>query len=401
MVRPSIFAIAVIVGLVTAGCSGGTAPQSGASLPNVAMDGVRTVSDAADALDAHRASASQNAELAIGATDAFGSIVQSFNDEEEIATALHLSASAPSPAQKDGSCESGVASFAPDRNGDPNSDETLHFYDGRCRWIARDVVRHYAGAGPNDQTIRESVWLFPLGSSTPMAGRSETLKISSATFPASGRAPLRDGFRLIGSSRLSSAGKQIASNSEVVMLPGQGTVTDYCQASAGYSISGIPSLDETFGWQSAAFSGVARATDGQGFATWSATENGDTAQGPIGSLSIAQRAVNAACPMTASTFSLGGAAAKNAFSMPIILTFHRGTLLSLTVANAKMLDGETFDATTATGRQPSDRAYVSGTVKGSHAQIATFHTDAFGDGALTITSTGAQYIIADWIVIGT
>jgi hypothetical protein len=33
--------------------------------------------------------------------------------------------------------------------------------------------------------------------------------------------------------------------------------------------------------------------------------------------------------------------------------------------------------------------------------LATFHTNASGEGTLTITSTGAQYAIADWIVTAT
>jgi hypothetical protein len=33
--------------------------------------------------------------------------------------------------------------------------------------------------------------------------------------------------------------------------------------------------------------------------------------------------------------------------------------------------------------------------------MATFRTDAGGDGTLTITSTGAQYVIANWVVVST
>jgi hypothetical protein len=40
-------------------------------------------------------------------------------------------------------------------------------------------------------------------------------------------------------------------------------------------------------------------------------------------------------------------------------------------------------------------------LRDGRAQVATFHANAAGDGTLTITSTGAQYVIADWIVVGT
>jgi hypothetical protein len=400
-VRPSNILIAVALGFVLAGCSGGFLAPSAGSLPNVGNDGVRTVSDAADALDGQRSTASQNATLAIGATDAFGSLVGGFSEDEETRTALRLSGNAEQRAQRASGCEEGVDFSAPDRYRDPRSDETLLYYDGRCHDLARDVMRRSAPSGPNSETIRESTALFFPGSSAEVASRSETLRIADATFGRNGPTPLRAGLEFSTSSRLATAsGKQAASDSAVVMLPSQGNVTDYCQQSAGYSLTGIPSLDATFGWQTAAFSEVARATDGHGMATWSATENGETFQAPIGSLAIAQSAVEPACPMTATKFSVTGVTAnRSAFSIPISVTFRRGLLESISVAHAKV-GNETLDVTTTANRPRADGDYVRGDIKGDRTELATFHTDGFGDGTLTITSTGAQYVIADWIVVG-
>ncbi len=400
-VRPSNIPIAVALGFVLAGCSGGLIAPNAGSLPNVGTDGVRTVSDAADALDGQRTTASQNATLAIGATDAFGSLVGGFSEDEETRTALRLSGSTEQRVQSATGCQDGVDFSVPDRYRDPRSDETLLYYDGRCHDLARDVMRRAAPSGPNSETIRENAALFFPGSSAEAAARSETLRISDATFGRDGPTPLRAGLELASSSRLATAsGKQTAFDSAVVMLPSQGNVTDYCQQSAGYSVTGIPSLDTTFGWQTAAFSEVARATDGHGMATWSATENGETFQAPIGSLAIAQNAVDQACPMTATEFSVTGTTAgRSAFSIPISVTFRRGLLVSISVAHAK-IGSETLDVTTAANRPRADDAYVRGVIKGVRTELATFHTDGFGDGTLTITSTGAQYVIADWIVVG-
>ncbi len=402
MVRPSIFAIAIALGSVLAGCSGGAFAPGTASLPNVAGDGVQTVSDAADALDGQRTTASQNATLAISATDALGSIVGGFSEDEETRTALRLSGSTEEHAQRMARCDDGVVFSAPDRYRDLRSDETLLYYDGRCRYLARDVMRRAAASGANSETIRESAAIFFPGSSTEVASRTETLRIADASFGRNGPTPLRTGLELSTSSRLATAdGKQTAFDSAVVMLPSQGNVTDYCQQSAGYSITGIPSLDATFGWQTASFSEVARATDGHGMATWSATENGTIFQAPIGSLAVAQNAVAAGCPMTASQFSVtSAAAAKSSFSIPISVTFRRGLLIGISVAHAKV-GSETLDVTTALNRPRADGDYVHGIIKGARTELASFHTDGFGDGTLTITSSGAQYVVRDWIVVGT
>src|SRR5579871_552674 len=65
MARPATIAVAALVGLLLAGCAGGGFGQTGVSLPTNGGDGVQTVSDAADALDVHRMSATENAKAAI------------------------------------------------------------------------------------------------------------------------------------------------------------------------------------------------------------------------------------------------------------------------------------------------------------------------------------------------
>jgi hypothetical protein len=283
MARPAALVVASFVGLFLGGCSGGGFGQSGVSVPS-AGDGVQTVSDAADALDVHRTSASENAKAAIS-----------------------------------GSSHAGQ----------------------------RIVL-----SGPGGRVLRFS--------------------------------------------RLSNRDKRIISGSDLVMQPSLGNVTDFCQSSAGYSLAGIPSLDITFGWQSGAFSGGARATDDHGFSTWSANAGGEIVEGAIGALSIRRSAAGSACPMTAPAFTLDGADASNAFSIPISMAFHRGELSSISVANGTFANGESLDVTSAANRQSIE---VDGVVRNSRTSLATFRTNAFGNGTLTITSTGAQYVISDWIVV--
>lgn len=291
MARPATFAVAALAGFLLAGCFGPAA----LSLP-AAGDGVQTVSDAADALDVHRSSASENAKAAIAVTDALGSFVRDISADQR-------------------------------------------------------ALSGHAGGRPALRSMRHYV--------------------------------------------VERDGKQILSGSELILRGNGGG--DYCQSSAGYSTSGIPSLDATFGWQSGAMSGGKRAADARGTALWSAHASGAIVQGAIGSLSIERNAASASCPMNAPAFVLKGGTSANAFEIPIAMAFRRGELFNLSVASGRFASGDSLDVTT-TSRQP---VQVNGVIATGRTQLATFRTNAAGNGKLTITSTGAQYVVADWIVAGT
>jgi outer membrane murein-binding lipoprotein Lpp len=325
MARSAAFAVAALTGLLLAGCSSGPFSQTGVSLPN--DTGVQTVSDAADSLDAHRSSASENAKAAIVATDAFGSLV-------------------------------------------------------------REIVTHERAVGNLNRLGSRSVQRVTTRSSL----RTENTEVASF-----GRnTGMHTGFTLRSSVALSTIGaKSVLSGSELVMRPSFGNVNDYCQSYAGYSVAGIPSLDETFGWQSGAFTGGSRTIDDRGFATWSAYASGDVVQASIGALSIARSAAGATCPMAAPPLTLNGTGAKTTFSIPIAVTFRRGELWSLSVSDARLSNGTTLYAAASATHQP---LYVGGIIRNGRIKVATFRTDATGNGTLTITSTGAQYAIVDWVV---
>jgi hypothetical protein len=187
-------------------------------------------------------------------------------------------------------------------------------------------------------------------------------------------------------------GKRILSGSELVARG-----SDYCQSSAGYSADGIPSLDATFGWEGGALSGGSRSSGAHGAAVWSANASGAVVQSPIGGLSIARTSASRSCPLTAPAFVLNGGTSENAFSLPISMAFRRGALTNLSVVNGRFANGESLEVTTP-NRQAVE---VDGFIARGETRVASFRTDASGNGTLTITSTGAQYVVADWIVIGT
>ena len=268
-------------------------------------------------------------------------------------------------------------------SGSESAKSAIGVTDALCSFVRdiSDAERTFGGSTPASKAIH----------SKPTAGFEKILQRSVAG--GVGVKALQTLTQLV-----TAGNKRVISGSEIVMQPTFGSVTDFCQSSAGYGSSGIPSLDVTFGWQSGAFFGGARATDGHGFATWSANATGEIGEAAIGALSIRQSAGGSSCPMNAPAFTLEGSGARNAFSIPIMLTFHRGTLSNLSVANAAFSNGERLDVTAATNFQGIE---VNGLVRNGRIRVATFRTNAGGDGALSITSTGAQYIIADWIVVGT
>jgi hypothetical protein len=302
MARPATIAVAALIGVLLAGCAGGGFGQTGVSLPTAGGDGVQTVSDAADALDVHRASATDNAKAAIGAADAVGSFVRDVSRAERALSGPYRGESS-GPRQ------------------------------------ARGLAQIWAGGD-----------------------------------------------------------KRIVSGSYIRLQRSFGNVTDFCQSSAGFTAEGIPSLDETFGWQSGAFSGGARASDERGSATWSATAAGEIVEGTIGALSIKRAAGGSTCPLSAPAFLLDGADAANAFSIPISIAFHRGQLSNVSIANGTFANGESLDVTSSASRRG---AAVNGVIRNGRTRLATFRTNAAGDGTLTITSSGAQYVVADWIVVST
>jgi hypothetical protein len=300
MARPATITVAALIGLFLAGCTGGGFGQTGVSLPTGAGDGVQTVSDAADALDAHRASATENAKAAIGATDAVGSFVRDVGRAE------------------------------------------------------RALSGSYRSGGPSRARGLAQIW--------------------------------------------AAGDKRIVSGSYIRLQRGFGNVTDFCESSAGFTAAGIPSLDVTFGWQSGAFSGGARASEERGSATWSATASGEIVEGAIAALSIKRAAGGGTCPLSAPAFLLDGADATNAFSIPVSIAFHRGQLTNLSIANATFANGESLDVTSSASRHG---AAVNGVIRNGRTRLATFRTNASGNGTLTITSSGAQYVVADWIVVST
>jgi hypothetical protein len=395
MARFRIASLTVLAafGTTVAACSGGYAGGN-ASLPSTLGDSGLTVSDTADALIARR-TGSQNARAGIVAANALGArirqlVLLSVDDVWEDAVP------AVTPMQR---CHNGVELFAPDRNGDPDSTEALFFYDPTCRQLAVDDVRIYAPTSANSETVNRSDSFYLPASTAAVATATTRGTIGNATFGNYGLPLVANGFALHSASTLSFLKTPVLfTDAEFVMMPGSQASNAFCEDSAGYDPTGIASLDETFGWQGGALSGASRTTIGKAFERWSAAPSGTLYTGSIGALSIASGAPNATCPIATPAFTLSGGTAIGSYSIPLVITFHHGTLWNVSVRRARLPNGDTLNVTTRGGRRDR-RDFIKGSLRNGGTPIATFAVNGFGNGELTVTSTGAQYRIVDWIVV--
>jgi hypothetical protein len=343
-------------------------------------------------------STQSQSEAAIDATNALGTPIKSDTDFEKSLGASAVTKNGTTRAIALGTCTNGYEFFVPDKNNDPNSTESEWFYDASCTQPARDTVRVYSISG-SSETVDLTEKQYAIGNVSPSAQRTTAVSIVNGTYGQYGFPVVADGFDRSATSELDIAGtKTLLGDDELVMQPGSGSTSAYCADSAGYNATGIARLNETFGWQGEIASG-SRAVNGNGSVTWQATHTGSTFKGAIGSLAIDVASMNASCPIATPEYTLAGGTQNGSYAIPVSATFTMGELTNLTVTNATLAGGNTLNVTTNTNVQPTNQDFVTGTVSNGGAQIATFNVDTFGDGTLTITASGTQFVIDDWNVV--
>lgn len=378
----------VLAATMTLAACGGGGGGSG-SMPSTGNSGGSQTSNATQS------------QTAIDAANALGDPVSAettFNDTTS-GTQLVSRAANAGRMLANGSCTNGIEYYSPDKNGDPNSTEEQYFYDSACTELARDVVRIFS-AGGSSETVTRTETQYAIGNATPIATRTSTVSYVNGTYGSDGYPVVADGFARTATAQTTISGaKTIASDNELVMQPGSGGVNSWCGDSAGYNQTGIASLNETFGWQGGVLSGGTRTVNGDGSVTWQATHAGTTYSGTIGALSIAAGTPNTACPITTPAYTIAGGTSGNAYSIPVSTTFLHGELVNLTVTNATLANGDTLNVSTNSGVSPTNSQFITGALTSGSTQIATFAVDCFGDGTLTVTASGAQYVIDDWHVV--
>jgi len=373
--------------LATAGlaaCSGG---GGGGTVPPAGGGGTTTQSSQA------------TNEQAVETANGVGTPVRSFASYESTISNTAAAAATRTLAAT-GTCHGRYEFFAPDTAGDPNSTESKLFYDAACTDIARDVVRIYSASSASAETVSRTENLYAPNDLTAIATRTSTDTIAGATFDAHGFPIAADGFTRSGTAQLTIGGsKTIASSGELVMQAAASGTNAFCDDTAGFSVTGSSTLAETFGWAGGVSSGGTRTTNSDGSVTWTATHAGTAYKAAIGGLSLVNGTPNATCPIATPEFALAGGSVVGTYSIPVIATFKYGILTSLNVTNATLSNGNTLTISTTPGALPSSTTFIVGTISTGSTQLATFAVNAFGNGTLTVTKTGAQFVITDWHVV--
>lgn len=382
----SILPLACTAAILLAGCGGG---NSSSALPSSGGPGSSTNNGN---------SIQTQSESAVSATNAFGAPVKNITDFNNNVSLQSMGRIAES--LQSATCSNGFEFFAPDKGGDPNSTESQYFYDSGCTQLARDVVRKYVPSGSSSETVNRTENQYAYGSSTASATRTETNTITNATFDKNGFPIVANGFDRVTNDTLNISGvKTIDSDAEIVMLSGSGGSNQYCSDSAGFNATGIASLNETFGWQGGVLAPGTRTVNSDGSVTWNSTHTGSVSKGPIATLSVVTGTQNTACPITTPMFTLAGGSQIGTYSIPILATYKLGLLQSLTVTNASLANGNTLNVTTNSSVQPQNTLFINGVISNGGSTVATFNTDAFGDGTVTLASSGKQFVITDWHVV--
>jgi len=372
----------VLAASVLVGCSGGgSSGTTPASMPS--------------------GTAQSPGATAISIADALGSAVGSYSayDESSEQNVAGARTGGGAPIQI-GQCEDRVAFYVPDRHGDPNSTEALWYYDAACTQVARDVVRIYAPTGPSSENVSRVASLYAPGNGTPTAVRTTTVSYENATFGRLGYPVTAAGFDAYDTSELAIAGATTAQSAhEIVMLATSDSTASFCGDSAGFNVAGLTAAREVYGYQGGVSSGGTRTQNADGSQTWSATRTGSVDAAAPGALAIVTGTQNAACPIATPMFTLSGGSDVGAFSIPATATFDLGFLRSLSIANATLPGGAALNVATNAGQPFTSQTFITGTIVQAGTTIASFGVDAFGDGALTVTSTGQRYAIVDWQVV--
>jgi hypothetical protein len=171
----------------------------------------------------------------------------------------------------------------------------------------------------------------------------------------------------------------------------------FCQSFAGSGGGRVPVLGMSFGWQgttNGAFEdSIHHGSDA--FAVL-ALASGTAIVGPEGSMEPLSSVPRASCANARPAFAALGPEAPMSFRIPLHVVYRSGRLLSVTVSHAAYGNYWFELSPSRSEREPR----MVGIIGSGRTRIAALRVDRFGNGELTITPTGAQYRLVDWMVAG-
>jgi hypothetical protein len=249
--------------------------------------------------------------------------------------------------------------------------ETIHFFDDACTQVERDAVAVHASSG-GSATIARTV--------TTYNQAHLQLGVRKSNYALTGSSNN-------GSWTLTSAFYVGTSTSPITQYGHQASLnaSAYSATTGRIANDAKPSINASYGHQSAVSATV--TNDAAGDTTFTGTRNGTAFKGALGALTL-----SAAPPFTVSGGTQIGTSALTGS-----VTFDSDGELTAVALTGTLVNGNSLVVTSSA--DANGIVTVNGTITSpSGASVATFTTDASGDGILTLAN-GTQVPIVDWHVV--
>src|ERR1700681_154416 len=249
--------------------------------------------------------------------------------------------------------------------------EVIHFYDDACTHPERDAVAIFSSSG-GTATVSRTVTTYNLAhlqlgvrkSQYALTGASNngSWVVTSAFYPGSSTTPISQ----YGHAASLSASAYAANTGRIANDP-------------------KPSINASYGHQSTVNATI--ANDASGDTTFTGTRNGAAFKGALGALTLS----------SAPPFTVSGGTQLGTSALTGSVTFDSdGDLTSVSITGT-LVSGNKLVVTSSTAANGA--VTVNGTITTSAgAPVATFTTDASGNGVLTLAN-GTQVPIVDWHVV--
>jgi hypothetical protein len=345
---------AVVAAALLAGCGGG-----GSSGPSVPPGGSPSGSQLS------------TQDVVQSATDAaFGPIADAEADSAVINGSLGNSSAARSAQSLGHGCKSRTTRTVSVSGGSVTV-TTNHYFDAACTELESDTVAIYTASG-NTATVNRTVTTYNMAE-LQLGVRKQTYTLTGST--SSGTWTVMSAF-YVGTSATPMT--QYGHNATL-------NASAYAATTAGFTNDAKPSINAAYGRQSSVNATV--STDSSGDVTFTGTRNGTEFKGALNGLTIS----------SAPPFTISGGSQLGTSQLNGAVTFDSDGNLEAVALTGTLPGGNTINVTSSVNT--SGVVTVSGTITSpTNAPVATFTTDADGNGILTLAN-GTQLPIVDWHVV--
>ncbi|HEX3463056.1 MAG TPA: hypothetical protein VHS78_03250 [Candidatus Elarobacter sp.] len=249
--------------------------------------------------------------------------------------------------------------------------ETIHYYDDACTQVERDAVAVKSVSGAT-LTIARTVTTFNQAH-LQLGVRKSTYTLTGATNSGA--------WTVVSAFYPGTSSTPITQYGHSASL----SASAYSATTARIANDAKPSINASYGHQSATNATV--ATDASGDVTFTGGRNGTSFKAALGGLTLS----------SAPPFTISGGTQLGTSSLNGSVSFDGdGNLIAVSLTGT-LPGGNALVVTSAAGTNGA--VTVNGTITSSSgAQIATFTTDASGNGILTLAN-GTQVPIVDWHVV--